>query len=269
MRAERETGAVVHPSDCCEGMDIGQALLAQPAFLSASFRPFYDVITPTGNASDVDDEAEWWTGSPLMHPVRRGYLLSFWAQYIPKPPAGSAAERHQEFLDREEELRELGERCRDCHVQLSCPPPGPLGEPTEWGLCSTGDKRAAVLSQSTFALTVSPSDQHLMTSWTFQTRLREALRVGAVPVLVGHMGRQLPLGELLDWERAVVTLPLARIQDLPAFLSVLPDSQVCRLQLEMMMMMTMMITVSSVAITIVIAVIVVVMIIVVIIIIKL
>ena len=221
-------------ADCCEGEDTGKALLVQPTFWP-SFRPFYDVIAPPGNESDVDDEAQWWVGSPPIHPARRRYLLTFWAQYIP-PPTHTSGDGQREFPDSNpqtvaEELRELGARCGDCRVQLTCPGDGPLGQPTEWGLCSTRESRAVNLSQSTFALIVSPADQHLLTSWTFQTRLREALRHGAVPVVVGHMGRQLPFGELLDWERAVVILPLARTRDLPDLLSALPDSRVGRINL--------------------------------------
>lgn len=62
----------------------------------------------------------------------------------------------------------------------------------DWSMCGTEASRQALLRQSTFVLLLAPANSSLTTTATFQARLWEALRDGAIPVLLGGDSMQLP-----------------------------------------------------------------------------
>ena len=59
--------------------------------------------------------------------------------------------------------------------------------PNDWFLCGTESYRKSILIQSTFALIFSPMLLYnpYFTTTIFQTRIYEALRAGAIPVILG------------------------------------------------------------------------------------
>lgn len=73
----------------------------------------------------------------------------------------------------------------------------------EWQLCGTRQDRAAKLSASTFSLVIG-SGSGANGPFTY-LRLAEALRYGAIPVVIGI--NRLPLDEVIDWKVAAVFLP--------------------------------------------------------------
>lgn len=86
----------------------------------------------------------------------------------------------------------------------SSAPPGPRPNPNgEWLLCGSAHTRAQLLSTATFSLVLG-SQTGLLGPATY-ARLVEALRYGAVPVIVGV--RHLPFDSVIDWSRAALRLP--------------------------------------------------------------
>lgn len=90
----------------------------------------------------------------------------------------------------------------------------------EWALCTTQEQRLRNCATSTFALVLGAPD----TSAVTYTRLAEALRCGAVPVVVGV--RQLPFDSVINWNKAAILLPvLIPPRDLSDLLtSLLPET---------------------------------------------
>lgn len=72
----------------------------------------------------------------------------------------------------------------------------------EWALCTPQEQRLRNCADSTFALVLGAPDTSAIT----YTRLTEALRCGAVPVIVGV--RQLPFDSVINWNKAAILLPV-------------------------------------------------------------
>lgn len=112
-------------------------------------------------------------------------------------------------------------------LQFECDPPVEkranihIGD---WALCGTDRSRSAVLRESTFVLILAPADRDYATTALLQARLYEALRSGAIPVILGGDRIQLPYSEVLDWRRATLTLPKARVTELHFILRALSDA---------------------------------------------
>lgn len=113
------------------------------------------------------------------------------------------------------------------HLQFECDPPTerraiiPIGD---WSMCGTDRSRRSVLRESTFALILAPSNRSYVTTSLLQARLYEALRSGAIPVIMGGDRVHLPFDEVIDWKRAVFSLPKARGTELHFLLRAIKDS---------------------------------------------
>lgn len=94
----------------------------------------------------------------------------------------------------------------------------------DWALCGTDRSRRSVLRDSTFVLILAPGDSSYATTALLQARMYEALRSGSIPVLLGGDRIRLPYDEVLDWRRAVLSLPKARVTELHFLLRALTDS---------------------------------------------
>lgn len=57
--------------------------------------------------------------------------------------------------------------------------------PHDWALCGTDSSRKTILKDSTFTLIFAPSED-LISSTLLQARVYEALRSGAIPVILGE-----------------------------------------------------------------------------------
>ena len=105
-----------------------------------------------------------------------------------------------------------------CEVRLD-------GYRSEWSLCDPPTRRHRVLADSTFALILAPLNMSIVTSTLLQVRLSEALRFGAVPVVVGNYVR-LPFESLLPWRQAAIVLPKARVTELHFLLRSISDADI-------------------------------------------
>lgn len=77
----------------------------------------------------------------------------------------------------------------------------------EWVLCGTESSRANILRDSTFALVMAPTNASLVSTTVVQIRVYEAIRAGAIPVLLGGDQLEMAYGEVVDWHKAAVFLP--------------------------------------------------------------
>uniref|UniRef100_A0A8D9DRV7 glucuronosyl-galactosyl-proteoglycan 4-alpha-N-acetylglucosaminyltransferase n=1 Tax=Cacopsylla melanoneura TaxID=428564 RepID=A0A8D9DRV7_9HEMI len=239
----------------------GYAIIAQSVWSLDTFRPNLDLVTPPGIGLPGGDI---WSECPYLLPARRKYLLSYqgWGgrQTMPAPQARQDKEeigtipplrKHRlqvstltQFLTSStSDLFHLDWSCTDSHNDL----------------CYTESKRGDMLRQSTFVLIYaddltgwninsedlvndtmdnrqddnkSDDEQHQLGKERYvstigiQMRLYEALKYGAVPVIIGGDDVNLPYEEVLDWKRIAIRLPVARLPELHLLLRSVPDEDI-------------------------------------------
>jgi len=100
---------------------------------------------------------------------------------------------------------------------------------TEWKLCGNIVTRHQKLLKATFCLVIPPSSSSIISSAAIQTRLLECLQAASIPVILSH-DIVLPLGEVLDWTKAAIILPLQRITELHFLLRTLPHTDIFSLK---------------------------------------
>ncbi|KAL8571491.1 hypothetical protein ACOMHN_060973 [Nucella lapillus] len=252
-------------ADYFKDVNIGRALVAQSSFLTSPFRNSFDILIPPSKELSSNDV--WSELSPLS-PARRKFLVSFWGEYIPssqrsrqyaqKGNSFDYRDQRRNLQQVEEEsqksrkllmsvkdqgyysvesaivtwLKDLQSKLGDSAVMhLACGSSNPEGLETEWGLCGEPEQRKTILQQSTFTLLIFPLNDSLTSTTIFQTRLYEALKYGAIPVILG-LHRRLPFDEILDWDKAVLTLPLPRVTEIPFFLRTFSDADITQLRLH-------------------------------------
>lgn len=119
------------------------------------------------------------------------------------------------------------------YLQFECDPPTErrafeaIGD---WALCGTDRSRRAVLRESTFTLIMAPSDRNYVSTALLQARVYEALRSGAIPLILGGDRINLPYDEVIDWRRAIIKLPKARVTELHFLLRAIADSDLLALR---------------------------------------
>ena len=92
----------------------------------------------------------------------------------------------------------------------------------EWALCGTHQTRLTSLATSTFSLVIGAKTG--LNGFSTYTRLIEALRSGAIPVVTGV--DHLPLEAVIDWKKAVVFLPASLIGELHYTLRHIDDNTI-------------------------------------------
>ena len=93
----------------------------------------------------------------------------------------------------------------------------------EWSLCGSAEQRRSLLIHTTFSLVLGSTGHGLNGPQTF-TRLVEALRYGAIPVIVGV--RQLPLDTVIDWKLAAIVIPSSQLGQIHLYLKSLSDDSI-------------------------------------------
>lgn len=259
----------VRNTDYFASVNTGRALIAQSAFLSSPFRNGFDIVIPpsSGHASgDVWQEllpmspsrrkylvSFWGEHIPSSHSAKQSNFPQFGESLDYRDQHGRNLKQVQEesqslfnsrtlFMSLGSQgyhsvesaivtwLKDLQSRLADISLMdLSCGSTKPVGLETEWGLCGEPEQRRDILTQSTFTLLVFPLNDSLASTNVFQTRVYEALKCGAVPVVLG-LDRRLPFDEIVDWHKAVLTLPLSRVTEIPFFLRTFGDSDIAQLR---------------------------------------
>ncbi|XP_028038241.1 exostosin-3 isoform X1 [Bombyx mandarina] len=218
----------VGSGDAFRGASTGRAMLAQSTFTHNHFRPGFDVITPPALGPPGGDV---WADCAPISPARRKYLLSF--QGLQPPPKGLDKDQDGTLISLLEKMVKTAPASDVFFLQFECDPPVekrvtlPIGD---WALCGTDRSRRAVLRDSTFVLILAPADRNYVTTALLQARLYEALRSGAIPVVLGGDRIRLPYEEVLDWKRAVILLPKARVTEMHFLMRSFPDADLLALR---------------------------------------
>lgn len=226
------------------GQDTGRAMLVQSGYGATQFRPDFDLVVPPVLGPPGGDV---WQECAAQVPARRRYLLSFQGDRpatvdrndVDDEDATSAA-LDDFIVDHLRDITAKGSTQDRFLLQFRCVPAtehktnsgasaASQTPPRDWSLCGTDSSRKAVLRDSTFALLLSP-DHRQASSTLLQARLYEALRSGAIPVLLGGDQLLLPYGETIDWSRAVLRLPRGRITELHFLLRSVPDADLLQMR---------------------------------------
>ncbi|KAI5634761.1 glycosyl transferase family 64 domain-containing protein [Phthorimaea operculella] len=217
-RRELSVGA----GDAFKGASTGRAMIAQSTFTQDQFRPGFDIVTPPALGPPGGDV---WADCAPIAPARRKYLLSF--QGSQPPATGPLRDQDKTLINQLQNIEKSAPASDVFFLQFECDPPVekralfPIGD---WALCGTDRSRRAVLRDSTFVLILAPADRTFATTALLQARLYEALRSGAIPVILGGDRIRLPYEEVLDWRKAVIPLPKARVTELHFFMRALSDA---------------------------------------------
>lgn len=204
----------------------GRAIIVQSTFGRDQFRAGFDLVVPPVLGPPGGDV--WQECAPIV-PARRLYLLSFQGEM--RPTAAAAAADDDKVLDdfivdHLKDMTRSGTQDKFL-LQFECIPATEQKRTVppirDWSMCGTDSSRKSVLKDSTFALLLAPGS-HEATSTLFQARLYEALRSGAIPVILGADQTLLPYAETIDWRRAVIALPKGRITELHFLLRAVPDA---------------------------------------------
>ena len=115
------------------------------------------------------------------------------------------------------------------HFEFVCSKERVIGVNGEWCLCGADSDRRDHLHESTFSLIIAPTNISVVTTTLTQVRLYEALKYGAIPVILGDHTK-LPFGDLLAWHQAVITLPKARITELYLILRSISDADILEMR---------------------------------------
>ncbi|XP_013195012.2 exostosin-3 [Amyelois transitella] len=212
----------VGSGDALVGASTGRAMVAQSTFPLTRFRPGFDLVTPPALGPPGGDV---WVDCAPMAPARRKYLLSF--QGSQPPAVATDKDLDKSLIDFLQKVASAAPTQDAFFLQFECDPPVekksvlPIGD---WALCGTDRSRRAILRDSTFVLILAPGDRSYTTTALLQARLYEALRSGAIPVILGGDRIRLPFDEVLDWRRVAVSLPKARVTELHFLLRAMSDA---------------------------------------------
>ncbi|MPC11187.1 Exostosin-3 [Portunus trituberculatus] len=222
-------GRTFYSKNMFQSVNTGRAIIVQSHFDATVFRPGFDLVTPPLLGLPGGD---LWKNLPPIVPAKRKYLLSFQGElprlrsYLEKtqqPPPNSP--RLREEMAMVEELRRLEHTHTDDRFLLhfTCRGGGGYGDLEEWRMCDTESMRTQVLRESTFSLVLAPPSPQELTTVTLQARIYEALKYGAVPVVLGNHV-ELPLSETIDWRKLALVLPKARVTEIHFLLRSLSDA---------------------------------------------
>lgn len=209
--------------------DTSRAIIVQSSFGELQFRPGFDIVVPPVLGPPGGDV---WQECASIVPARRKLLLSFQGEMRPLRTSNVT----NKLLDDEEQLDDFiidhlkemtkGTTQDNFLLQFECVPATeqksfvPI---RDWSLCGTDSSRKQVLRESTFALLLAPGGKEA-SSTLLQARLYEALRSGAIPVILGGDQVLLPYADTIDWRRIAIILPKGRITELHFLLRAVPDS---------------------------------------------
>lgn len=191
------------------GIDIGRAILAH------GLAQQWDILLPPVTR---DDDKPLWQGLPLHLPAKRQNLVYFEGHQSQKESLSDLT-----AADLDSITSALAGRVQDkLFIRTSCPSVSEQVFPGEWALCGSPEERHSHLSLTTFSLVLGSGSG--LNGPTTYTRLVEALRYGAIPVVIG-VGR-LPLETVINWNLAVVTIPTSQVGQLHLLLKSYTDEKI-------------------------------------------
>lgn len=181
-----------------------QAIIAQPTFNSGKLRYEFDlpIFTP---------EAKFNHELPLHSPARRDFLASFQAQVSnsSNSPFSRIPKDILAFLNTLQSKTSTG-LMKSFYVNLN-----------------SNRLENQVLYNSTFSIIIAldknPSHQ-------FTNQLVTLFSTGTIPVVIGASKTTLPFSEAVDWSKAVILLPMARLTEVNLVLRSFTDADIIQLK---------------------------------------
>ncbi|VEN58459.1 unnamed protein product [Callosobruchus maculatus] len=215
--------------DIFSTIDTGRAILVQSTFTQEQFREHFDLIVSPVLGPPGGDV---WQECASMLPARRNYLLSFQGEMKAK---NGMLSNHNVSSDLDKFVIEYLQQLSKSQTQdkflfeFECNPASDTSNnigPQDWALCGTDSSRKSILKESTYVLIFAPTQMDLISTTLLQARVYEALRSGAIPVILGGDQIKLAYSEVIQWKRVVIFLPRARITELHFLLRAIPDEDV-------------------------------------------
>ncbi|XP_071942366.1 exostosin-like 3 [Antedon mediterranea] len=237
-------------SNNLKNTDTGRAIVVQTNFETNQFRAGFDIVAPM--LLNLDSKFDW-KDTPIQVPALRTYFLTFQGKSFSNNMAPSednvafinveqnnvngkqvkadltlTKEEAEEILFMTEELEKLKKIKEDrFFIDFMCTKSNFEVQETqnvEWGLCGEHTERVSTLQQSTFALILATNNSIAFSTHLY-IRLYEALRYGAIPVILGEQ-IQLPFNEFISWKKCAIILPKSRITELYFFLKTISDKDI-------------------------------------------
>lgn len=196
-------------------INAGRALLVHGL---ASNVQHWDVLLPPVTRND---DKPLWQGLPLHLPPKRQNLVYFEGHRSQEKSLSDLMPADLDSI-----TSALTSMVRDkLLIRTSCPSVAVTSEqvyPGEWTLCGSPEERRYHLSRATFSLVLGSGGG--LNGPTTYARLVEALRYGAIPVIVGVS--QLPLETVIDWNLAVVIIQTSQVGQLHLVLKSYTDEKI-------------------------------------------
>lgn len=208
-------------------VNTGRAMIVQSTFEEHRIRRGFDVLVPPVLGPPGGDV---WHECAAMLPARRQYLLSFQGELVYRNEtrlweAEDTNALNDYIVEHLKEISISGTQDKFL-LQFECVPATDQQYRTafrDWSQCGIESSRKQVLKESTFVLILAPGQSFVSTPLLL-ARLYEALRSGAIPVILGGDQVTLPYSDTLDWRRVVLRLPKARITELHFLLRSVSDA---------------------------------------------
>ena len=200
-------------------IDTGRAIVAHGVAANTHQQTDNSILLPP--VTIFDQGKPLWEGIPRHLPASRQFLVYFEGQQSEgKSPLLASS-------DLDTITGALSDKIKDkLFIKTSCSTVAAGFEhmlPGEWLLCGSAEQRHSQLIHATFSLVLG-SGRHGLSGPQTYTRLMEALRYGAVPVIVG-VG-QLPLDTVIDWKLAAVLIPSSQLGQIHLHLKSLSDDSI-------------------------------------------
>ncbi|KAL1473759.1 hypothetical protein MTO96_038486 [Rhipicephalus appendiculatus] len=205
---------------------VQQAIIAQSSAEAATFRRKFDItLTPAPLGKEL---AQPWESAPVILPARRRYLLSFQGRLAHDANITIAARANEMIVNVLSKMSQGFDN--ELNFSFSCLAAENVSSVTnDWLLCGDPSSRAQLLRESTFSIVFAPP-AGLVSTATFLVRIRESLQNGAIPVILGGDAVELPFSEFVDWSRAALLLPLARVTEVHFILRTYLDADIVELR---------------------------------------
>ncbi|KAJ6224228.1 hypothetical protein RDWZM_002773 [Blomia tropicalis] len=212
------------------GIEPMKAMLFQTNFIVFDFRVTYDLIIPNVNqiyylSKNLDQFA------PRLSPARRKYFISYLGTIH-----SSTVQNDQRVTIKQNLLNLVSKHTKAAHneflLDFDC------DEKTK-RLC---ENQTLILLDSTFTLILPsawPKDQLIDSSYGLNNsifddqiseRFLNALSTGSIPVLIGGDYVRLPFEEIIDWNRAMIRIPISRTTEFYVVLKTFTDSDIIEMR---------------------------------------
>ncbi|XP_065294539.2 exostosin-3 [Dermacentor albipictus] len=205
---------------------VQRAIVVQSSAGSVTFRRKFDItITPPPLGKEL---ANPWESAPVILPARRRYLLSFQGRLAHDTNITLAARANEMIVNVLSKMLQGFDN--ELNFTFAClAAENASSVPNDWLLCGDHFSRAQLLRESTFSIVFAPPTDYVSTA-TFLVRIRESLQNGAIPVILGGDAVELPFSEFVDWSRAALLLPLARVTEVHFILRTYLDADIVELR---------------------------------------